>query len=44
MSIIKLDHVDDISFRELFGKIRVGFFFPSTLAILFYETVFEQLL
>jgi hypothetical protein len=23
----KHEHVDDISFRELFGRIRVGFFF-----------------
>jgi hypothetical protein len=25
----KLEHVDDISFRELFGRIRVGFFFTK---------------
>ena len=50
----KLEHVEDISFRELFDGIRVVFYkirsvssyhkvFVSSLAILFYETQLDQL-
>jgi hypothetical protein len=27
----KIEHVDDISFRELFGRIRVGFFYKKKI-------------
>lgn len=41
----KLEHLDDISFKELFGQIRVILFykykiFVSTVAIIFNETQF----
>jgi hypothetical protein len=50
----KLEHVDDISFRELFGRIRVHFYkirsvpsyhkvFVSSLVIPLYEIQFDQL-
>ena len=48
------EHVEDINFRELFGRIRVVFYkigsvfslhkvFVSTMVIIFYETQLDQL-
>jgi hypothetical protein len=40
----KLEHVDDISFRELFGRIKVGFFFHKIRYVPYQNKVFVSTL